>query len=216
MEFSDSFEGIVDGGKRYVQTEYAYDRFFWELIQDLKALPASEQDAFLRDTAEKGLIEMVDNCRIHFRYKEFYILCMIRVFGEKVVRDHEIVNSLGLYTFPQLIEYIAPPETNSMIIITRVSGNTGKNLAECYYYQHLTSNKRKRAVIDDLKKLESHGYVLTSRFRHSVRINDDGRIVIPAFDLVSVDVAKEHHSLAESYNLYNILFGEFTPAFEYH
>ncbi len=217
MALSDSFDGIVDGGKRYVRTEDLFDPFFGKLIRDLKALPASEQDAFLHETEKKGLIEMVGNCCILHRYKEFHIQSMLKCFGESVIKDYEIVNSLGLTTFPQLIEYIAPPETNSMIIITRVSGNTGKNSNECNRYDpDSVSNITKRVVIDDLKKLESLGYVLASPFRHSVCVNKDGRIVILDFKLVSIEMAKERHYLGEAYHLYNVLFGEYTPSFEYH
>ena len=191
--------------------EYGYDEFFYGIIEGLGFYSAEDIDHHLLIASKMGEIEMVNNSYVLFRYKEFYINIMLKRFGEKVIQDYKIVNDLNLETFPRLLEVFRPSE-GKIIIVTKISGNTGKNIAECPDYVGISSDVSdsvKHSVIADLKKLESHGYVLNPTFRFCVRINDDGRIIIPDFNLIPLNDAEDRSALLKDvYRRYS-MFGNY-------
>ena len=197
-------------GKRYSYTEWAYDEFFNDFIQTLKGLPGEDQRKLLRDASETGRIE--ERNYVLYRYKEFYINLTSPNTGEKFVKDHEIANGLQLTTFPQLIEYFTTG--SNMIIVTMIPGNIGENIVDCPSYLIENLHKRipdsiKRVVIDDLKKLEAHGYLVEPIFRLCVRINDNGRIIIPHFPLFPVEETIERKTVLKDVYARYSMFGEY-------
>lgn len=197
-------------GKRYSYIEWSYDEFFDEFIRTLKSLSEEDQRKFLRNASEMGRIEVRNF--VLYRYKEFYINLTSPNTGEKFLKDYEIANGLQLTTFPQLIEHFTTG--SNMIIVTKIPGNTGKNIIDCPHYQIVNLHKRipdsvKRIVIDDLKKLEAHGYLVEPKFRFCVRINDNGNIIIPHFPLFPVkEITGSKTLLKDVYARYS-MFGKY-------
>ncbi len=200
-------------GKRYSYTEWSYDEFFDDFIQTLKGMSGEDQRKFFRNASETGLIEVRNY--VLYRYKEFYINLTSPNTGEKFVKDHEIANGLQLTTFPQLIEHFTTG--SNMIIVTKIPGNTGKNIIDQPSYsianiKNEVSDFAKQSVIRELKVLESHGYLIDPKFRYCVRMNDDGRIIIPHFPLISVEEVKSRANdrfLKEIYGRYG-MFGNYS------
>ena len=103
-----------------------------------------------------------------------------------------------------------------MIIVTRISGNTGQNINDRPSYsiadlKNEVSDFAKRSVIKELKMLENHGYLVDPKFRYCVRMNDDGRIIIPHFPLIPVEEVKSRANdrfLKEIYSRYS-MFGNY-------
>ena len=103
-----------------------------------------------------------------------------------------------------------------MIIVTKIYGNIGQNINDrpSYYIADINnevSNFAKQNVIRELKVLESHGYLVDPKFRYCVRMNDDGRIIIPHFPLIPVGEVKSRTSdrfLREIYGRYS-MFGNY-------
>lgn len=198
-----------DEGKCYLRTECLYDDYFNNLIQTLKGLSPMEVDEFLDAESEKGNIEMRIYNYVLYRYKEFYITSGYIIDEDKLVKGYEIVNGLNLTTFPQLVEW-----HNTLGIVTMIPGNTGKNIVESPkfmpgYDNEKIQNSARCRVIDDLKKLESNGYMLSRRNLQAMRINDNGNIIIPYCRLVPVPAAKSIEQIyhAVTYMLENGLNG---------
>lgn len=103
-----------------------------------------------------------------------------------------------------------------MIIVTRIPGNTGQNINDRLSYsianmRNEVSDLAKQNVIRELKMLESHGYLVDHKFRYCVRMNNDGRIIIPHFPLIPVEEVKSRTSdrfLKEIYGRYS-MFGNY-------
>ena len=189
--------------------EFGYDEFFYIFIKGFKFYSAEDIDDVLLTASKVGRIEMVNNSYVLFRYKEFYINTVLKRFGEKMIQDYEIVNDLRLTSFPRLLELFRPSD-GKMIIITKITGNTGKNIVECPDYignRSDVSDSAKQTVIADLKMLESHGYVLNPTFRYCVRINDDGRIIIQDFNLISLEDTEDRDALLKDVYCRYSMFG---------
>lgn len=179
-------------------------------------MPSSEATRFVIDETEKGHIEKASKyAHVLLRHGEFYINIASPYYGEKFVREHEIANSLNLTTFPFSIEWFITAG-GDMIIVTRILGNTGQNITDRLSYsianmRNEVSDLAKQNVIRELKMLESHGYLVDPKFRYCVRMNDDGRIIIPHFPLIPVEEVKSRTSdrfLKEIYGRYS-MFGNY-------
>ena len=195
---------MKESGKKYSFTEYSYDAYFYNLIKELKSVQEPKQaDSFLLAESKKGPLEMVGNSYVLFRYGEYYILSSLANTGEKVVKDYEIVNSLHLTIFPRLIEYFVLNE--NFYIITKIPHNTSKNIAECSSpIAGDASDAAKRIASSELVLLEQNGYVLLPTFRFSVRINEDGNIMIPEFELMTLAEATEKGIMGDVHARYRM------------
>ena len=202
--------------KKYSFIEYAYDSYFDNFLKTIKGMSSSEATRFVIDETEKGHIEKASKyAHVLLRHGEFYINIASPYYGGKVVREHEIANSLNLTTFPFLIEWFITAG-GDMIIVTRIPGNTGQNINDRLSYsianmRNEVSDLAKQNVIRELKMLESHGYLVDPKFRYCVRMNDDGRIIIPHFPLIPVEEVKSRTSdrfLKEIYGRYS-MFGNY-------
>ena len=198
-----------ENGQKYSSAEYSYDVYFHKLLDNLQSQRCAKcADEYLLAESRKGPLEMVNNSYVLFRYGEYYILSCLAHFGEKIVKDHEIVNNLHLTIFPRLIEYFVMD--GNFYIITKIPHNKGKNIADCpSYIPNIdnTSDVTKRTAMEELKKLEKNGFVLLPTFRFCVRINDDGKIMIPEFELRTLDEATEMSILGDVYARYS-MFGQ--------
>ena len=205
-----------NSGKKYSFVEYAYDSYLGNFLKTIKGMSSSEATRFLIDETEKGHIEKASKyAHILLRHGEFYITIASPYYGEKFVKDHEIVNSLNLTTFPFLIEWFITAG-GDMIIVTRISGNTGQNINDRPSYsianiKNEVSDFAKQSVIRELKVLERHGYLVDPKFRYCVRMNDDGRIIMPHFPLIPVEEVMSRANdrfLKEIYGRYG-MFGNY-------
>ena len=217
MKLIDFWKDKDASSKKYSFIEYAYDSYFGNFLKTIKGMSSSEATRFVIDETEKGHIEKASKyAHILLRHGEFYINIASPYYGEKFVKDHEIANSLKLTTFPFLIEWFITVG-GDMIIVTKIYGNIGQNINDRPSYSiadinNEVSNFAKQNVIRELKVLESHGYLVDPKFRYCVRMNDDGRIIIPHFPLIPVgevkSMAKEGF-LKEIYDRYS-MFGNYS------
>lgn len=202
--------------KKYSFIEYAYDSYFGNFLKTINGMSNSEATKFIFAETEKGHIEKASkHAHVLLRHGEFYVNIASPYYGDKFVKDHEIVNSLNLTTFPFLIEWFITAG-GDMIIVTRISGNTGQNINDRPSYsianiKNEVSDFAKQSVIRELKVLERHGYLVDPKFRYCVRMNDDGRIIIPHFPLIPVEEVKSianDRFLKEIYGRYG-MFGNY-------
>ena len=203
--------------KKYFFIEYAYDSYLGNFLKTIKGMSSSEATRFVIDETEKGHIEKASKyAHVLLRHGEYYINIASPYYGEKFVKDHEIANSLKLTTFPFLIEWFITVG-GDMIIVTKTFGNIGQNINDRPSYSiadidNEVSNFAKQNVIRELKVLESHGYLVDPKFRYCVRMNDDGRIIIPHFPLIPVEEVKSianDRFLKEIYGRYG-MFGNYS------
>ena len=206
-----------NSGKKYSFVEYAYDSYLGNFLKTIKGMSSSEATRFVIDETEKGHIEKASKyAHVLLRHGEYYINIASPYYGEKFVKDHEIANSLKLTTFPFLIEWFITVG-GDMIIVTKIYGNIGQNINDRPSYSiadinNEVSNFAKQNVIRELKVLESHGYLVDPKFRYCVRMNDDGRIIIPHFPLIPVEEVKSRANdkfLKEIYGRYG-MFGNYS------
>ena len=221
MKLIDFWKDKDASSKKYSFIEYAYDSYFDNFLKTIKGMSSSEATRFVIDETEKGHIEKASKyAHVLLRHGEFYINIASPYYGEKFVREHEIANSLNLTTFPFLIEWFITAG-GDMIIVTRIPGNTGQNINDRLSYsianmRNEVSDLAKQNVIRELKMLESHGYLVDPKFRYCVRMNDDGRIIIPHFPLIPVEEVKSRTSdrfLKEIYGRYS-MFGNYLGSAE--
>lgn len=213
----DSWKDKDANSKKYSFIEYAYDSYLGNFLKTIKGMTSSEAIRYIIDETEKEHIEKASKyAHVLLRHGEFYINITIPYYGDKFIKDHEIANSLKLTTFPFLIEWFITAG-GDMIIVTKISGNTGNNIIDRPSYsianiKNEVSDFAKQSVIRELKVLESHGYLIDPKFRYCVRMNDDGRIIIPHFPLIPVEEVKSRANdkfLKEIYGRYG-MFGNYS------
>ncbi len=164
--------------KKYSFVECKYDDYFTYLVESLKGFK-SQQDAsrFLYDESHKGRLEQVSEFR-EYRYGELYILKA----GWNIVKSHEIVNKLNLSIFPKLIDCFISEE-NGLYIVRKIPNNKGKNYKQCSTYWDEVSEYGKMKALFETQLLDKIGY--TIRLTDYIRVLDDGKIMIPSFDVLS-------------------------------
>lgn len=185
---------------------YSYDKYFSYLVMKLKGFQNfKEGEIFLSLESKMNQLENVNDSFVLYRYGEFYINVMLQSFGEKFVSDHEIVNGLHLTTFPRLVDVIIID--GRYFIITIIPNNKGKNIAACPDYLGCAKElplQSIKHVFRDLMELEANGYVLSPRFRYCIKINDDGNIILPDFELYTKVEALKSGMISDVYNRYGL------------
>ena len=188
------------------ENPYSYDKYFSYLVMKLKGFQNfKEGEEFLSLESKKNQLENVNDSFVLYRYGEFYINVMLESFGEKFVSDHEIVNGLHLTTFPRLVDVIIID--GRYFIITIIPNNKGKNIAACSDYLGCAKGlplPTIKHVFRDLMELEANGYVLSPKFRYCIKINDDGNIILPDFDLYTKEEVLKSGMISDVYNRYGL------------
>ena len=80
---------------------------------------------------------------------------------------------------------------NKVIVVTKINGNTGKEDIEWGSIWNVCNAPApmKEKAVEDLKTLETAGYLLSPTFRGAVGVTPDGRIIIPDFSLIKKEDA---------------------------
>ena len=192
------------GYKTYVFEEYN-DSYIETLFEGLKSFREGNDAIKFLDIEEAFGGRIEKRGAINFRYHEYSFIFMLKQSGKKYVDQLEVVNALNLSIFPQLIrvyEYI----DNKVIIVTKINGNTGREDIEWGNTWNVcnTPAPMKEKAVEDLKTLETAGYLLSPTFRGTVGVTPDGRIIIPDFSLIKKEDALDF--LDEIYSRYK-MFG---------
>lgn len=191
------------GYKTYVFEEYN-DSYVSTLFQRLKSFDEGNDAVEFLD-AEEMRRRIEKRSPVNFRYYEYSFIFMLKQNGAKYVDQLKIVNALNLSIFPQLIGVYEYTD-NKVIIVTKINGNTGKEDIEWGSIWNVCNAPApmKEKAVEDLKTLETAGYLLSPTFRGAVGVTPDGRVIIPDFSLIKKEDALDF--LDEIYSRYK-MFG---------
>ena len=176
------------GYKTYVFEEYN-DSYVSTLFQRLKSFDEGNDAVEFLD-AEEMRRRIEKRSPVNFRYYEYSFIFMLKQNGAKYVDQLKIVNALNLSIFPQLIGVYEYTD-NKVIIVTKINGNTGREDIEWGNTWNVcnTPAPMKEKAVEDLKTLETAGYLLSPTFRGAVGVTPDGRVIIPDFSLIKKEDA---------------------------
>ena len=174
--------------KTYV-SENCNDSYISTLFQRLKSFDEGNDAVEFLD-AEEMRRRIEKRSPVNFRYYEYSFIFMLKQNGAKYVDQLKIVNALNLSIFPQLIGVYEYTD-NKVIIVTKINGNTGKEDIEWGSIWNVCNAPApmKEKAVEDLKTLETAGYLLSPTFRGAVGVTPDGRIIIPDFSLIKKEDA---------------------------